>query len=697
VLSTNPPIAVASLSVSKGSWTNTPTSYTYQWERCNSSGENCSAISGATSSSYTPVGGDVGNTLIAEVTATNAIGSGTASTVPSGAVLPEKPHNTVLPVVSGSALEEGVPLNAGTGTWTGSPTSFAYQWEHCDLGENPCGPISGATGSTYTPTSAFVGKFIRVVVTAKNASGEASVTSRAVGRILPPPPVNTSLPVLSTSPPIDGVSLSVSKGSWTNSPTSFAYQWKRCDSSGENCSAISGATNSTYVPSDTDVGHTLAASVTASNSGGTSTPTASAPSGLVQQLPTNTSAPALSTNSPSAGTPLNVSTGSWSGYPSLFTFAYQWLRCNGSGQNCQSIGGATNATYTPTQADEGSTLQAQVTATNTAGQTTASTTPSNVVTNAPSPTSTPTFTITPAQGQSVGLVNVAFSGTPSPTLAYQWRHCTSTSLATCTNISGATLSTYTPVSADQGLYLSALITATNSFGSASASVVPVAVNATYTQAVEADHPAANWTFNDPVGSSTAADSVGWGALSGGSPTFGVPGPFTNSGTAMSLSSGFMNHSGTPLTSPTTFTVEIWFKATSADIAGNFNEYIVANQEGWIWLGLASCSAKREFAPGNCLDFIWQQPAGAPFVNQTGYQFTDTNWHYLVMTHGPDGFTHVYVDGVEYGPFNSSSVYNGLTTGTFLGGLKGSFGHSAYYNSQLSAQRVAVHWNASKTS
>jgi hypothetical protein len=228
-------------------------------------------------------------------------------------------------------------------------------------------------------------------------------------------------------------------------------------------------------------------------------------------------------------------------------------------------------------------------------------------------------------------------------------------------------------------------------------VLPVAVDVTYMQAVEADHPVADWTFNDPVGSTSASDSTGWGNLNGASPTFGVAGSFTNAGTAMTLSSGVMSHAGTPLASPTTFAVEIWFKATSGDISGSFDEYIVANQEGAIWLGLASCTAKTGFQPGNCLDFIWQKPSVEPPVVQTGYRFTDTNWHYIVMTHGSDGFTHVYVDGVEYGPFNSSSIYNGYTFGTLVGGLKGAFSHYAYYNTELSSKRVAVHWQASKTS
>lgn len=74
-----------------GTWSNSPASFAYQWEDCNSLGEGCLSISGATSSSYTPVSGDVGSTLRVVVTASNAGGSGTATSAASNKVMPEPP------------------------------------------------------------------------------------------------------------------------------------------------------------------------------------------------------------------------------------------------------------------------------------------------------------------------------------------------------------------------------------------------------------------------------------------------------------------------------------------------------------------------------------------------------------------------------------------------------------------------------
>jgi RHS repeat-associated protein len=93
-LSNTSPIVGQEASVSNGSWSNSPLSYSYQWERCNSSGAECALIPGATNPSYTPRGGnsppehpgDEERTLVALVTASNAGGSTTTATGPSGLV-----------------------------------------------------------------------------------------------------------------------------------------------------------------------------------------------------------------------------------------------------------------------------------------------------------------------------------------------------------------------------------------------------------------------------------------------------------------------------------------------------------------------------------------------------------------------------------------------------------------------------------
>src|SRR6185312_11384180 len=83
--------------------------------------------------------------------------------------------------------------------------------------------------------------------------------------------------------------------------------------------------------------------------------------------PANTSPPSVS-GSALEGQLLTASPGTWTGTP-VPTFAYQWTRCDTSGLACVPIGGATDAVYTLTSADVGSTVAVTVTASNLVGST----------------------------------------------------------------------------------------------------------------------------------------------------------------------------------------------------------------------------------------------------------------------------------------------------------------------------------------
>jgi hypothetical protein len=71
--------------------------------------------------------------------------------------------------------------------------------------------------------------------------------------------------------PLKGRVLTVSSGSWTGSPTGFSYRWLDCSAGA--CSAISGASGSSYVLGAGDVGDTVEAVVTATNAGGSTAAT----------------------------------------------------------------------------------------------------------------------------------------------------------------------------------------------------------------------------------------------------------------------------------------------------------------------------------------------------------------------------------------------------------------------------------------
>jgi RHS repeat-associated protein len=81
------PVVGGRLAVSGGKWSGSPVAYAYRWKDCNSAGSECSTINGADNANYTPTGGDVGHSLVAEVIATNGGGSTVAMTAASSEVV----------------------------------------------------------------------------------------------------------------------------------------------------------------------------------------------------------------------------------------------------------------------------------------------------------------------------------------------------------------------------------------------------------------------------------------------------------------------------------------------------------------------------------------------------------------------------------------------------------------------------------
>jgi hypothetical protein len=91
-------------------------------------------------------------------------------------------RNVTPPVIVGTA-RQGATLTADRGHWAGGPSSFTYQWNHCDATGANCAPITGAVAPTYVPGTADAGMRLTVTVTATNSVSSKPVTSAATSPV----------------------------------------------------------------------------------------------------------------------------------------------------------------------------------------------------------------------------------------------------------------------------------------------------------------------------------------------------------------------------------------------------------------------------------------------------------------------------------------------------------------------------------
>ncbi|MBI2815785.1 MAG: putative Ig domain-containing protein [Acidobacteria bacterium] len=295
------------LNASTGVWTGVPTRYTYQWLRCGSAGGNCTDIPGATSATYAMLAAaDTNATFRVNVTAWNAAGSSTAQSNASAVAASAASPFAITSTITGGTL-------SGNRVWQATPGQpVAFVQFYIDgapaqmISSSPYQFNQSSSGMLDTTTLAN-GTYvlgIRALSSDARTYGFQSATVTIANA-----PQNTGLPAV-TGSPVQGQTLTTSNGTWTNSPTSFAYSWLRCDGAGANCTTITGATASTYILVAADVGSTIRSSVRATNSNGSNTANSSAtatvtasstPSIVTSPLPVGTQSVAYSATLQAAG------------------------------------------------------------------------------------------------------------------------------------------------------------------------------------------------------------------------------------------------------------------------------------------------------------------------------------------------------------------------------------------------------------
>ncbi len=142
----------ATLSTTDGTWANTPSSYTYQWQRA---GVN---IGSATASTYLLIGADTGSTIRCVVTATNAAGSTPANSNATSAVVQTGKTATFEAGVDGNTITTGAgeaSADAWNGVSIGASTTLTYSSTQKAHGSLAGKFTSTSTNNTYLSHTGF--------------------------------------------------------------------------------------------------------------------------------------------------------------------------------------------------------------------------------------------------------------------------------------------------------------------------------------------------------------------------------------------------------------------------------------------------------------------------------------------------------------------------------------------------------------
>ncbi len=429
--------------------------YRFQWVRCPQSATSalaCNTITGASNSTYTSVTADIGSKLAVRVTATNTLNVNTVvASALTGVIVGRDLTNTILPAIRGTAAVRE-KLTATAGEWSVPLTRVSYQWRRCTTDGLTCTDIPNATASTYVASVADTGKILVVKVYAASPSWTETAESAPTAEVEPLPIPSTDVAVVINGTPARTQTLRTTMPSWDGYPTTYGYEWQRCDVDGTNCAVIANARGNAYVLTKADEDFTVRVRLTATNTTGTGE-TLSAPTAVVAAVvPVSVAPPTISGNVVTGQT-LSSARGSWTATTDT-SYTFAWQRCAADGTSCAPIAGATMTTYKLVADDIGATIRVIATAANPDGVTTATSVQTAKIKAAP-PAAYPMPALSGVAqvGKVISATTGTWTGVAANVTTTFWR-CTTT----CTAIQTGTDRTITLTPADAGYKIRASVT-----------------------------------------------------------------------------------------------------------------------------------------------------------------------------------------------------------------------------------------------
>ncbi|MEO7261960.1 MAG: LamG-like jellyroll fold domain-containing protein [Jatrophihabitantaceae bacterium] len=245
--------------------------------------------------------------------------------------------------------------------------------------------------------------------------------------------------------------------------------------------------------------------------------------------------------------------------------------------------------------------------------------------------------------------------------------------------------------------------------SASRAVTVVTAPSAYEAAVAQDSPVLNWRLGDAAGPLTADSSASKNAglaFGGAAVSYGTAGAVAgNTAITVNGSTGYVS-STAKQDSPSSFSVETWFKTTSTT-GGKIIGF--GDQQGGLdFNGNPTTSGSYDKQiyltnDGRLAFGVW---VGFADVLTSSTAYNDGQWHHVVGSQGPQGLT-LYVDGAKtaHDGQTQNQAYSGYWRigGDSLGGwpnqpasnfFAGAIDETAVYDHALSLTSVQNHYAAS---
>ncbi len=307
-------------------------SYSYQWY---SSPDNSTwtAISGQTSTSYTPSALTATTYYKVVVTSNSATASSVSALV---TVYPQLAPGSV--GSSQSINYNTVPTQLTLTGVSGGNGSYTYQWYYSINGGSTWTQLTGVTGTTYTPGALTTTTEYRVTVTSNGVPANSGMATITVYPQLVTGTVSPSTQTINYGTNAATLSLTGTTGG----TGTYTYQWQSGPASNGTYTPMSGATSSSYTPPNMTAAAYFEVVTTSNQVSVTSSPVYV---NVYPQLVPGTTTPASLTlasgTSPGLLTCTPATGGGCSG-----AYQYQW-QSSTDGLHFSTISGATSLYYSP--------------------------------------------------------------------------------------------------------------------------------------------------------------------------------------------------------------------------------------------------------------------------------------------------------------------------------------------------------------